>query len=88
MKQQDKANTVHMGLQVGFRVQVGCDVSCVQQRSWVDQQGQKRSVVEVVADRLQGLDRREDGAGGPGGGGRDGVLGSGTPASDANGWKP
>ena len=41
----------------------------LQQRSWVDQQGQKRSVVEVVADRLQGLDRREDGEGGGGGGG-------------------
>jgi single-strand DNA-binding protein len=36
----------------------------LQQRSWVDQQGQKRSVVEVVADRIQGLDRREDGEGG------------------------
>jgi single-strand DNA-binding protein len=36
----------------------------LQQRSWVDQQGQKRSVVEVVADRLQGLDKREDGEGG------------------------
>jgi single-strand DNA-binding protein len=40
----------------------------LQQRSWVDQQGQKRSVVEVVADRLQGLDKREDGEGGPGAG--------------------
>jgi len=47
----------------------------LQQRSWVDQQGQKRSMVEVVADRLQGLDRKEDGEGGsapratgPGGG--------------------
>jgi single-strand DNA-binding protein len=38
----------------------------LQQRSWVDQQGQKRSVVEVVADRLQGLDKREDGEGGGG----------------------
>jgi len=36
----------------------------LQQRSWVDPQGQKRSVVEVVADRLQGLDRKEDGQGG------------------------
>jgi single-strand DNA-binding protein len=38
----------------------------LQQRSWVDQQGQKRNVVEVVADRLRGLDRREDGEGGGG----------------------
>jgi single-strand DNA-binding protein len=36
----------------------------LQQRSWVDQQGQKRNTVEVVADRIQGLDRREDGEGG------------------------
>ena len=37
----------------------------LQQRSWVDQQtGQKRSVVEVVADRLQGLDRAPEGEGG------------------------
>jgi single-strand DNA-binding protein len=36
----------------------------LQQRSYVDQQGQKRNVVEVVADRIQGLDRREEGEGG------------------------
>jgi len=36
----------------------------LQQRSFVDQQGQKRSSVEVVADRLRGLDRREEGEGG------------------------
>ena len=29
----------------------------LQQRSWVQQDGQKRSKVEVVAQRLQGLDR-------------------------------
>lgn len=29
----------------------------LQQRSWVQQDGQKRSKVEVVADNLQGLDR-------------------------------
>ena len=29
----------------------------LQQRSWVQQDGQKRSKIEVVADNLQGLDR-------------------------------
>lgn len=33
----------------------------LQTRSWTDQQsGQKRTVVEIVADSLEGLDRRED----------------------------
>ena len=32
----------------------------LQQRSWVQPDGQKRSIVEVVADRLQGLDRPRD----------------------------
>ena len=32
----------------------------LQQRSWVQQDGQKRYVVEVVADNLQGLDRPKD----------------------------
>lgn len=32
----------------------------LQQRSWVQQDGQKRSKVEVVADSLQGLDRPKD----------------------------
>lgn len=32
----------------------------LQQRSWVQPDGQKRSVVEVVADRLQGLDRPKE----------------------------
>lgn len=36
----------------------------LQQRSWVDQNGQKRNAVEVVADRLRSLERREDGEGG------------------------
>ncbi len=35
----------------------------LQSRSWVDQAtGQKRTVYEVVADDIQGLDRRADGA--------------------------
>ncbi|MCS6777609.1 MAG: single-stranded DNA-binding protein [Chloroherpetonaceae bacterium] len=32
----------------------------LQTRSWTDQAGQKRTVVEIVADSLEGLDRRED----------------------------
>lgn len=32
----------------------------LQQRSWVQQDGQKRSAVEVVADSLQGLDRPKE----------------------------
>ena len=32
----------------------------LQQRSWVQQDGQKRSKVEVVADQLQGLDKAQD----------------------------
>jgi single-strand DNA-binding protein len=58
----------------------------LQQRSWVDQQGQKRSVVEVVADRLQGLDKREDGAGGgAGAGGGGGQSRNAPPADDFSG---
>ncbi len=35
----------------------------LQQRSWVQQDGQKRYKIEIVADELQGLDRpREQGA--------------------------
>jgi single-strand DNA-binding protein len=38
----------------------------LQQRSWVDQaSGQKRSVVEIVADSLQGLERKSDAAPAP-----------------------
>lgn len=33
----------------------------LQQRSWVQQDGQKRSKVEVVAENLQGLDRPKEG---------------------------
>ena len=70
---------------------VGIDGS-LQQRSWVDQQGQKHSVVEVVADRLRGLDKKDDGEGGGGGGGmsRSGGGGGGQsrgssgPADDFN----
>lgn len=32
----------------------------LQQRSWVQQDGQKRSKVEVVADSIQGLDRPKE----------------------------
>lgn len=36
----------------------------LQQRYWVDQSsGQKHSVVEVVVDNIQGLDKKPDGAG-------------------------
>ncbi len=34
----------------------------LQSRSWVQQDGQKRSKVEVVADNIQGLDRPKEGA--------------------------
>jgi single-strand DNA-binding protein len=38
----------------------------LQQRSWVQQDGQKRSKIEVVANSLQGLDKpRDTQAGGP-----------------------
>lgn len=37
----------------------------LQQRSWVQQDGQKRSKIEVVADSLQGLDRPQGGQAGP-----------------------
>jgi len=59
----------------------------LQQRSWVDQQGQKRSTVEIVADRIQGLDRKDDGAGG-GAPRSDGGQGQGArnaPADDFGG---
>ena len=35
----------------------------LQQRSWVQQDGQKRSKVEVVADSITGLDRPKDSSG-------------------------
>jgi single-strand DNA-binding protein len=35
----------------------------LQQRSWVQQDGQKRSKVEVVSENLQGLDKPREGAG-------------------------
>lgn len=35
----------------------------LQQRSWVQQDGQKRSKVEVVADNVQGLDRPREAQG-------------------------
>src|ERR1051325_6847584 len=39
----------------------------LQSRSWVDQtSGQKRTVYEVVAENIQGLDRRGDAEGGEG----------------------
>lgn len=37
----------------------------LQTRSWVATDGTKRSVVEIVADNIQGLDRRGDGAPAP-----------------------
>jgi single-strand DNA-binding protein len=37
----------------------------LQYRSWTAQDGSKRSVVEVVADRLQGLDKPREAAGEP-----------------------
>ena len=54
----------------------------LQQRTWVDPQGQKRSVVEIVADKLQGLDRREDGQGAPPAGGRPAPAGQAAPPVD------
>ncbi len=36
----------------------------LQQRSWVQQDGQKRSKIEVVADNLQGLDKPQGAQGG------------------------
>ena len=42
----------------------------LQSRSFTDREGNKREVVEVVADNVQGLDRpRDDQGGGSGGGG-------------------
>ena len=37
----------------------------LQQRSWVQQDGQKRYKIEVVADSVQGLDRSQGGQGQP-----------------------
>ena len=33
----------------------------LQTRSWTAQDGSKRSTVEVIADSIQGLDRKQDG---------------------------
>jgi single-strand DNA-binding protein len=38
----------------------------LQIRGWVQQDGQKRTAAEVVADNVQGLDRPRDAEGGPG----------------------
>lgn len=43
----------------------------LQARSWVAQDGTKRNTVEVVAERLTGLDRPKDQAGEPGGAGAE-----------------
>ncbi len=48
---------------------VGVD-GYLQQRSYVDKEGQKRTSIEVVADRLQSLERAPDSEGGPSGGPR------------------
>lgn len=47
----------------------------LQARSWVAQDGSKRSTVEVVADNLEGLDRRGDAAGG-------------SPPAEGGGYQP
>jgi len=40
----------------------------LQTRSWVAQDGTKRSTVEIVADNVEGLDKKSDAAGSDGGG--------------------
>lgn len=49
----------------------------LQQRSWVQQDGQKRYKVEVVADNIQGLDRP-----------RDNQQAEGGPTSSGEGYAP
>jgi single-strand DNA-binding protein len=49
------------------------------QRKYTTQDGQERNVVEIVADRVQGLDRPKDDAGGGGGAAQEPV---GVGASD------
>lgn len=48
----------------------------LQQRSWVQQDGQKRSKVEVVVETLQGLDKPKDGEN------RQPVVSNDAPADD------
>jgi single-strand DNA-binding protein len=62
----------------------------LQTRSWVTQDGQKRSVVEIVADSLEGLDRRGDAAQGAGVGEAAPSYGGGdrAPAAAPAGGRP
>lgn len=53
----------------------------LEQRTWQDQSGQKRDVIEIVADNVQGLDRPRDDQGGGGGGGYTGNYGGGSTAA-------
>ncbi len=50
----------------------------LQMRSWIAQDGTKRSTVEIVADNIQGLDRRGDAASAP-----EGEMASAAPVRSA-----
>lgn len=52
-------------------------------RSWEDQQGQKRSKLDVVADNWEFVDSRNDGPGGGSGGGGEGGYRAPRAASNA-----
>jgi single-strand DNA-binding protein len=64
----------------------------LQSRSFTDRDGNKREVVEIVADNVQGLDRpRDDQGGGSGGGGgyqRQTAAVASEPAPSADDYDP
>jgi single-strand DNA-binding protein len=63
----------------------------LQSRSFTDREGNKREVVEVVADNVQGLDRPRDDQGGASGGGgyqRQTAAVASEPAPSADDYDP
>jgi single-strand DNA-binding protein len=86
---RDLAQNVSESLEKGSRVMVS---GRLEQRSWETQDGEKRSVVEIVADEVGpslrwatatiNRNERRDGGGGGGGGGQGNGWSSSKPASN------
>lgn len=61
----------------------------LQARSWVAQDGSKRKAVEIVADRVTGLDKPKDQVGAPAGAAaEDGTFSSGPAEHEADDYDP
>lgn len=60
-----------------------CVMGSIQNRSWVDQQNQKRYITEIVVDEVQFVDSRNDGSAIPGGADPYGAPAYSSQAADA-----